>query len=110
MSPASEEMLAPAEEVEELQTEEIVSAAVVEELPPSPVPVQEPVPCTTPVEKKKTTARDWLATEGDALSHHLTIGPHGGIDWVCFDFEFLFKFLMIASASSISSSKFYILH
>lgn len=31
-------------------------------------------------ERKKI--RDWLpTTHSDALSHHLTIGPHGGVDW-----------------------------
>lgn len=32
-------------------------------------------------------SRDWLGNEpeasgGDQYGHHLTIGPHGGIDWV----------------------------
>lgn len=105
VSPASEEMLVPAEEVEELQTEKIVSTAVIEELPPSPVPVQEPVPLqsssasTTPVEKKKSV-RDWLAAEGDALSHHLTIGPHGGIDWVSFLLYYFFTAVELAFVTS----------
>lgn len=84
VSPATEEeVIEPAEEVDDLETEELVFTAVKEEIPPpsSPQPLQiEPLPPTTPPDRKKI--RDWPPANNDALNHHLTIGPHGGIDWV----------------------------
>ncbi|XP_075216238.1 anoctamin 8 white walker [Lycorma delicatula] len=84
VSPATEEeVVEPAEVVNELETEELVFTAVKEELPPpiSPTPLQiEPLPPTTPPDRKKI--REWPPPNNDALNHHLTIGPHGGIDWV----------------------------
>ncbi|XP_017885925.1 anoctamin-8-like isoform X2 [Ceratina calcarata] len=44
--------------------------------------------CSIPGGERGRRSRDWLQTEseasggGDQYSHHLTIGPHGGIDWV----------------------------
>lgn len=65
----------------ELETEEVVCTTVKEELPPpapTPLPV-EPLPVTPPDRKR---LRDWPTVNNDSLSHHLTIGPHGGVDWV----------------------------
>ncbi|XP_020291493.1 anoctamin-8 isoform X2 [Pseudomyrmex gracilis] len=44
--------------------------------------------CSIPGGEKGRRSRDWLGNEseasgGDQYGHHLTIGPHGGIDWAC---------------------------
>uniref|UniRef100_A0A1B6E559 Anoctamin n=1 Tax=Clastoptera arizonana TaxID=38151 RepID=A0A1B6E559_9HEMI len=84
VSPATEEVLVTAnEEVVELKSENIVSTAVIEEPPhPELVTIKAKDIAQIPPfrEKKKTIVKeDW--PENDSLSHHLTIGPHGGIDW-----------------------------
>ncbi|XP_046141730.1 anoctamin-8 isoform X4 [Osmia bicornis bicornis] len=44
--------------------------------------------CSIPGGERGRRSREWLATEPEAsggsdhYSHHLTIGPHGGVDWV----------------------------
>ncbi|KAK0174148.1 hypothetical protein PV328_007257 [Microctonus aethiopoides] len=44
--------------------------------------------CSIPGGEKGRRSRDWLTSEqesssgADQYSHHLTIGPHGGIEWV----------------------------
>ncbi|KAK2578147.1 hypothetical protein KPH14_001345 [Odynerus spinipes] len=44
--------------------------------------------CSIPGGEKGQRSREWLINEpessntGDQYSHHLTIGPHGGVDWV----------------------------
>lgn len=77
VSPAATEEIevTPEEETEELETEEVAATAVVEELPPTPA---------TPPSTVKRIHREWLAADAEAaLSHHVTIGPSGGIEWVC---------------------------
>lgn len=77
VSPAATEEIevTPEEEAEELETEEVAATAVVEELPPTPA--------TPPPSAVKRIHREWLAADAEAaLSHHVTIGPSGGIEWV----------------------------
>ncbi|CAK9829083.1 Ano8 [Anthophora retusa] len=44
--------------------------------------------CSIPGGERGRRSREWLQTESEATggadhySHHLTIGPHGGVDWV----------------------------
>ncbi|XP_033175254.1 anoctamin-8 isoform X2 [Bombus impatiens] len=44
--------------------------------------------CSIPGAERARRSREWLQTESEAsggtdhYSHHLTIGPHGGVDWV----------------------------
>ncbi|XP_076248814.1 anoctamin 8 white walker isoform X2 [Calliopsis andreniformis] len=44
--------------------------------------------CSIPGGERGRRSREWLSTEAEAsggadhYSHHLTIGPHGGVDWV----------------------------
>ncbi|XP_043587334.1 anoctamin-8-like isoform X6 [Bombus pyrosoma] len=44
--------------------------------------------CSIPGAERGRRSREWLQTESEAsggtdhYSHHLTIGPHGGVDWV----------------------------
>ncbi|XP_068980947.1 anoctamin-10 isoform X6 [Bombus flavifrons] len=44
--------------------------------------------CSIPGAERARRSREWLQTETEAsggndhYSHHLTIGPHGGVDWV----------------------------
>ncbi|XP_050481215.1 anoctamin-8-like isoform X7 [Bombus huntii] len=44
--------------------------------------------CSIPGAERARRSREWLQTEPEAsggtdhYSHHLTIGPHGGVDWV----------------------------
>lgn len=73
---ATEEMeVASEEQADELETEEVVATAVVEELPPTP---------PAPVERRRIH-REWLAADAEGpLSHHVTIGPSGGIEWVSY--------------------------
>ncbi|XP_054289963.1 anoctamin-8-like isoform X2 [Macrosteles quadrilineatus] len=89
VSPATEEIeVAPEEEAEELDTEEIAATVVVEE-PPPPLPQDPPTPLTPPPAVPavppsiRRIHREWLAADAEAaLGHHVTIGPSGGVEWV----------------------------
>ncbi|KAG8288643.1 Anoctamin-8 [Homalodisca vitripennis] len=88
VSPAAEEIeIAPEEETQELETVQVEATAVVEELPP-PLPQEPPAapaPAPAPVSTndKRRIHREWLAADAEAaLSHHVTIGPSGGVEWV----------------------------